>query len=79
MKPLTLSISIFDQTTNIIAKQDFFNEIIKLIICLLYTSVKVRDVIIGLGACTDSKVNRIRFKDNDFAAIADFFHAVFSD
>ena len=33
--------------------------------------VKVRDVIIGLGACTDSKVNRIRFKDNDFAAIAD--------
>ena len=34
--------------------------------------VKIRDVIIGLGACTDSKVNRIRFKDNDFAAIADF-------
>ncbi|MGQ0285946.1 purine-nucleoside phosphorylase [Pasteurellaceae bacterium 22721_9_1] len=34
--------------------------------------VKVRDVVIGLGACTDSKVNRTRFKDNDFAAIADF-------
>lgn len=34
--------------------------------------VKLRDVIIGVGACTDSKVNRIRFKDNDFAAIADF-------
>lgn len=34
--------------------------------------VKIRDIIIGLGACTDSKVNRIRFKDNDFAAIADF-------
>ncbi len=34
--------------------------------------VKVRDVVIGIGACTDSKVNRIRFKDNDFAAIADF-------
>ena len=34
--------------------------------------VKVRDVVIGMGACTDSKVNRIRFKDNDFAAIADF-------
>ncbi|ABR73998.1 purine-nucleoside phosphorylase [Actinobacillus succinogenes] len=34
--------------------------------------VHVRDVIIGLGACTDSKVNRIRFRDNDFAAIADF-------
>lgn len=34
--------------------------------------IKLRDVIIGLGACTDSKVNRIRFKDHDFAAIADF-------
>lgn len=34
--------------------------------------VKVRDVIIATGASTDSKVNRIRFKDNDFAAIADF-------
>jgi purine-nucleoside phosphorylase len=34
--------------------------------------VKVRDVVIGLGACTDSKVNRTRFKDNDYAAIADF-------
>lgn len=34
--------------------------------------VKLRDVVIGMGACTDSKVNRIRFKDHDFAAIADF-------
>ncbi|WP_323839676.1 purine-nucleoside phosphorylase [Photorhabdus africana] len=34
--------------------------------------VQLRDVIIGMGACTDSKVNRIRFKDHDFAAIADF-------
>ncbi|MBU2971131.1 purine-nucleoside phosphorylase [Pseudoalteromonas sp. C2R02] len=34
--------------------------------------IKVRDVIIGMGACTDSKVNRTRFKDHDFAAIADF-------
>lgn len=34
--------------------------------------IKVRDVVIGLGACTDSKVNRIRFKDHDFAAIADY-------
>ncbi|MFO6427708.1 purine-nucleoside phosphorylase [Escherichia coli] len=34
--------------------------------------VKLRDVVIGMGACTDSKVNRIRFKDYDFAAIADF-------
>lgn len=36
------------------------------------SDVKIRDIVIGLGACTDSKVNRIRFKDNDFAAIADF-------
>ncbi len=36
------------------------------------TDVQVRDVIIGMGACTDSKVNRMRFKDHDFAAIADF-------
>ncbi|PHM37215.1 purine-nucleoside phosphorylase [Xenorhabdus innexi] len=34
--------------------------------------VKIRDVVIGMGACTDSKVNRQRFKDHDFAAIADF-------
>ena len=34
--------------------------------------VQVRDIVIGMGACTDSKVNRIRFKDHDFAAIADY-------
>ncbi|MGR5457174.1 phosphorylase family protein, partial [Vibrio alfacsensis] len=34
--------------------------------------IKVRDVVIGMGACTDSKVNRIRFKNHDFAAIADY-------
>lgn len=34
--------------------------------------VKLRDVVIGMGACTDSKVNRLRFKDHDFAAIADY-------
>lgn len=34
--------------------------------------VKVLDVIIGMGACTDSKVNRMRFDDHDFAAIADY-------
>ena len=35
-------------------------------------NVNLGDVIVGLGACTDSKVNRLRFKDHDFAAIADF-------
>ncbi|MDO4435960.1 MAG: purine-nucleoside phosphorylase [Cardiobacteriaceae bacterium] len=34
--------------------------------------IKVRDIVIGIGACTDSKVNRIRFHDHDFAATADF-------
>ncbi|MFP3029254.1 MAG: purine-nucleoside phosphorylase [Arsenophonus sp.] len=34
--------------------------------------VKLHDIIIGLGACTDSKVNRLKFDDNDFAAIADY-------
>ncbi|WWO99780.1 MAG: purine-nucleoside phosphorylase [Candidatus Dasytiphilus stammeri] len=34
--------------------------------------IKIRDIIIGMGACTDSKVNRIRFNGHDFSAIADF-------
>ncbi|SFC83141.1 purine-nucleoside phosphorylase [Pseudoalteromonas denitrificans] len=36
------------------------------------SDIKVRDVIIAMGACTDSKVNRTRFKDHDFAAVANF-------
>lgn len=38
----------------------------------VHDDVKLMDVIIGMGASTDSKVNRIRFNDHDFAAIADF-------
>jgi len=34
--------------------------------------IKVRDVIIGMGACTDSGVNRARFMGYDFAPIADY-------
>ncbi|MBB3229214.1 purine-nucleoside phosphorylase [Halomonas stenophila] len=34
--------------------------------------VAVRDVVIGMGASTDSGVNRTRFLGHDFAAIADF-------
>jgi len=34
--------------------------------------VKVRDVLIGMGACSDSVVNRTRFGGMDFAAIADY-------
>lgn len=36
------------------------------------TSVKLRDVIVATGACTDSGVNRTRYHGWDFAAIADF-------
>jgi len=34
--------------------------------------IKVRDVIIGMGACTDSSVNRQRFQGHDYAAIASY-------
>ncbi|OUS26615.1 purine-nucleoside phosphorylase [Thalassotalea sp. 42_200_T64] len=34
--------------------------------------VNMMDVIIGMGASTDSKVNRIRFNNHDFSAIADY-------
>ena len=34
--------------------------------------VGIRDVLLALGACTDSPVNRRRYRGNDFAAVADF-------
>lgn len=34
--------------------------------------IQLRDIVVGLGASTDSAVNRARFKGYDFAAIADF-------
>jgi len=34
--------------------------------------IKVRDIVIGMGASTDSQVNRQRFKGLDFAAIASY-------
>lgn len=34
--------------------------------------VKLRDVIVALGASTDSNVNRLRLKGQDFAPVADF-------
>ncbi|MDH4117423.1 MAG: purine-nucleoside phosphorylase [Acidimicrobiia bacterium] len=36
------------------------------------TSIQLRDVVVATGACTDSRVNRSRYRDWDFAAIADF-------
>ncbi len=38
----------------------------------LAPEVKLGDVIVALGASTDSKVNRVRFQGHDLAAIADF-------
>jgi purine-nucleoside phosphorylase len=34
--------------------------------------IKIRDIVIGMGASTDSNVNRQRFHNVDFAACADF-------
>jgi len=35
-------------------------------------SIQLRDIVVAMGASTDSSVNRRRFKGYDFAAIADF-------
>lgn len=37
----------------------------------LAPEVRLGDILIAAGASTDSKVNRVRFMDHDFAAIAD--------
>ncbi|WP_410002861.1 purine-nucleoside phosphorylase [Buchnera aphidicola] len=34
--------------------------------------IQLRDIVISMGASTDSKINRIRFNNHDFSAIADF-------
>ncbi len=36
-------------------------------------SVALRDVILAIGACTDSGVNRVRYGGHDFSATADFW------
>lgn len=38
----------------------------------LMADIKLGEVIIAMGASTDSKVNRMRLMDHDYAAIADF-------
>ncbi len=38
----------------------------------LQEDVKVRDVILAQGACTDSSINKLAFKGMDYAAIANF-------
>jgi len=36
-------------------------------------SVNIRDVVLAIGACTDSGVNRVRYGNDDFAATADYW------
>ena len=38
----------------------------------LTEKVKIRDIVIASGACTDSGMNRIRFEGLDYAPVADF-------
>jgi purine-nucleoside phosphorylase len=38
----------------------------------IHPDLRIRDLVIALGACTDSNVNRLRFGGFDFAAVADF-------
>jgi purine-nucleoside phosphorylase len=38
----------------------------------ILASVKIRDVILAIGACTDSGVNRVRYGGYDFSATADY-------
>ena len=38
----------------------------------LTEKVKIRDVVIASGACTDSSMNKIRFEGLDYAPVADF-------
>lgn len=35
--------------------------------------VEIRDVILAIGACTDSVANRVRYGGDDFAAVADYW------
>lgn len=37
------------------------------------TSVRIRDVVLAIGACTDSGVNRVRYGGDDFSATADYW------
>ncbi len=39
----------------------------------IQADIQLQDIVIGMGACTDSGVNRARFMGYDFAAIADYY------
>ncbi|PKL24955.1 MAG: purine-nucleoside phosphorylase [Spirochaetae bacterium HGW-Spirochaetae-3] len=64
------SLSIY--VTELIQQYDVDN-VIRIGTCgSIQPDVKVRDVIMAQGSCTDSNVNRVRFKGLDYAPIADF-------
>ena len=64
------SVSIY--VTELLAEYDV-RRVIRVGSCgTTHPDVKLRDVIIGMGACTDANVNRIRFGGYDFAPIATF-------
>jgi purine-nucleoside phosphorylase len=39
----------------------------------VHPDVGLGDIIVAMGASTDSRVNRLRFMEHDFAALADFY------
>jgi len=39
---------------------------------VLAPDLRLGDILVAMGASTDSKVNRVRFLDHDFAALADY-------
>ena len=64
------SLSIY--VTELITEYDAQN-VIRIGTCgAMQPEIKVRDVIMAQGSCTDSNVNRIRFRGLDYAPIADF-------
>lgn len=59
-------------TTELIAEFGV-NTVIRVGSCgALAENVRVRDVILASGACTDSSMNRVRFEGYDYSAVADF-------
>jgi purine-nucleoside phosphorylase len=64
------SISIY--VTELLTQYDVEN-VIRIGTCgSIQPDVKIRDVIMAQGSCSDSNVNRVRFKGLDYAPIADF-------
>ncbi|CAL4325085.1 Purine nucleoside phosphorylase DeoD-type [Buchnera aphidicola (Thelaxes suberi)] len=48
-------------------------KIIRLGTCgTVLKNINIKDILIGMSACTDSYMNRIRFNNFDFSAVADF-------